>query len=197
MRLKLKFRIGQETDSTQLALVLDSAGRRLPSYLWGQFAEPGQSVFEYGREKIRTDIIRKSFHKNWYVAETQNNFVGAFFGFLVEKPYPEIDFDTLPKCMHPIIELEQLASGSWLLQALAILPEYRGNGFVRQLLDKAELVAQEAGAAQITLQVGEINKLAVNIYQMNRYFELARRPYRSFPGSHDFGDYILMSKQLI
>ena len=90
-----------------------------------------------------------------------------------------------------------MASGSWLLQALAILPEYRGNGFVRQLLDKAELVAQEAGAAQITLQVEEINKVAVNIYQMNRYFELARRPYRSFPGSHDFGDYILMSKQLI
>ena len=197
MRRKLKFRIGQENDSTQLALILDSAGRRLPSYLWGQHTDPGQSVFEYGREKIRTDIIRQSFHKNWYVAETQNNFVGAFFGFLVEKPYPETDFDALSKCMHPIIELEQLASGSWLLQALAILPEYRGNGFVRQFLDKAELVAQEAGANRIALQVEEINEVAVNIYQMNRYFELARRPYVSFPGSDDSGDYILMCKQLI
>ena len=197
MRRKLKFRIGQETDSTQLALVLDSAGRRLPSYLWGQLAEPGQSVFEYGREKIRTDIIRKSFHKNWYVAETQNDFVGAFFGFLVEKPYPETDFTTLPECLHPIIELEQLASGYWLLQALAILPEYRGKGFARQLLEKVELVAKKTGADRIALQVAEINQVAVSIYQMNGYFELARRPYVSFPGSDDSGDYILMGKQLI
>jgi len=197
MRRKTKFRIGKETDSTYLALILDAAGRRVPSYLWGKDTEPGQSVFEYGREKIRTDMSLRSFHKNWCIAEIQNDLVGAFFGFPVEKPYPETDFTTLPECLHPIIELEQLASGYWLLQAVAILPEYRGKGFVRQLLAKVELIAKEAGADRIALQVAEINKVAVNIYQMNGYFELARRPYVSFPGSDDSGDYILMGKQLI
>ena len=60
-----------------------------------------------------------------------------------------------------------------------------------------ELIAKEAGADRIALQVAEINEVAVNIYQMNGYFELARRPYVSFPGSDDSGDYILMGKQLI
>jgi len=197
MRGQLKFRMGKESDSTHLALILDAAGRRVPSYLWSQDTEIGQSAFEYGRERIRTDISLKSFHKNWCIAENQNNFIGAFFGFLIEKPYPEIDFTTLPECLHPIIELEQLASGYWLLQAVAILPEYRGKGFVRQLLAKVELIAKEAGADRIALQVAEINEVAVNIYQMNGYFELARRPYVSFPGSDDSGDYILMGKQLI
>ena len=197
MRRKLTFRIGKETDSTHLALILDAAGRRLPSYLWGKDTEPGQSAFECGREKIRTDMSLRSFHKNWCIAEIQNDLIGAFFGFLVEKPYPETDFTTLPECLHPIIELEQLASGYWLLQALAILPEYRRKGFVRQLLDKVELVAKKAGADRIALQVAEINQVAVNIYQMNGYFDLARRPYGPFPGSDDFGDYILMCKQLI
>jgi ribosomal protein S18 acetylase RimI-like enzyme len=65
------------------------------------------------------------------------------------------------------------------------------------LLDKVELVAKKTGADRIALQVAEINQVAVSIYQMNGYFELARRPYVSFPGSDDSGDYILMCKQLI
>ena len=40
--------------------------------------------------------------------------------------------------MHPIVELEKVASGSWLLQVISILPEFRGYGFASQLLRKVE-----------------------------------------------------------
>ena len=192
----LQFRTATEDDCTELALILDVAGRRLPSYLWSQDTGQGQSCFEYGREKIRTDTNRNSYFKNWLVAESQDKFVGAFFGFSIEDPYPEIDLDAVPECFRPCIELERVARGCWLLQAIAILPQYRGKGLARQLLDKAESVARDSGTNRIALQVEEVNEIAFNTYQKNGYIEVDRRPYIPFPGSDDTGDYVLMWKEL-
>ena len=155
-----------------------------------------RSYFEYGREKIRTDANYNGYFKNWLVAESQSKFVGAFFGFSVEDPYPEIDLDAVPECFRPCIELERVASGCWLLQAIAILPQYRGKGLARQLLDKAESVARDSGTNRIALQVEEVNEIAFNTYQKNGYIEVDRRPYIPFPGSDDTGDYVLMWKEL-
>ena len=190
------FRTATEEDCTELALMLDVAGRRLPSYLWSQDTGQGQSCFEYGREKIRTDTNRNFYFKNWLVAEFQDKFVGAFFGFSVDDPYPEIDLDAVPECFRPCVELERVARGCWLLQAIAILPQYRGKGLARQLLGKAENVARDSGTKRIALQVEEVNEIAFNTYQKNGYIEVDRRPYIPFPGSDDTGDYVLMWKEL-
>ena len=192
----LLFRSATEDDCTELALIRDIAGRRMPSYLWSQEVGQGQSYFEYGRETIRTDANSNSYFKNWLVAEFQDKFVGAFFGFSVEDPYPEIDLDAVPECFRPCIELERVASGCWLLQAIAILPQYRGKGLARQLLDKAESVAKDSGTNRIALQVEEVNEIAFNTYMRNGYIEVDRRPYIPFPGSDDTGDYVLMWKEL-
>ena len=192
----LQFRTATEDDCTELALILDVAGRRLPSYLWSQDTGQGQSCFEYGREKIRTDTNRNSYFKNWLVAEFQDKFVGAFFGFSVDDPYPETDLNAVPECFRPCVELERVARGCWLLQAIAILLQYRGKGVARQLLGKAENVARDSGTKRIALQVEEVNEIAFNTYQRNGYIEVDRRPYIPFPGSDDTGDYVLMWKEL-
>ena len=192
----LLFRSATEDDCTELALIRDIAGRRMPSYLWSQETGQGQSYFEYGREIIRTDANNSAYFKNWLVAESQSKFVGAFFGFSVEDPYPEIDLDAVPECFRPCIELERVASGCWLLQVIAILPQYRGKGLARQLLDKAESVARDSGTNRIALQVEEVNEIAFNTYMRNGYIEVDRRPYIPFPGSDDTGDYVLMWKEL-
>ena len=196
MESVLRFRNGTKDDSTDLVLLLDAAGRGLPTYLWGIEAKQGQSSYEYGREKIRSDENRRSYYKNWYVAEIDGILVGAFFGFVVDKPYPKIDYNEIPKCLHPIVELEKVASGSWLLQAISILPEYRGHGFASQLLKKVERVVKGLGLKSISLQVEEVNNSALEIYKKNGFVEIDRRPYIPFPGSDDTGDFILMIKNL-
>ena len=192
----LLFRSATEDDCTELALIRDIAGRRMPSYLWSQEVGQGQSYFEYGREKIRTDANNNAYFKNWLVAEFQSKFVGAFFGFSVDDPYPDIDLDAVPECFRPCVELERVASGCWLLQAIAILPQYRGKGLARQLLGKAESVAKDSGTNRIALQVEEVNEVAFKTYQRNGYVEVDRRPYVHFPGSEDTGDVVLMWKEL-
>ena len=192
----LQFRNATEDDCTELALIRDIAGRRMPSYLWSQETGQGQSYFEYGREIIRTDANNSAYFKNWLVAESQSRFVGAFFGFSVDNPYPDIDLDTVPECFRPCVELERVASGCWLLQAIAILPQHRGKGLARQLLGKAESVAKDSGTNRIALQVEEVNEVAFKTYQRNGYVEVDRRPYVHFPGSEDTGDVVLMWKEL-
>ncbi len=192
----LQFRTATEYDCTELALIRDIAGRRMPSYLWSQEVGQGQSYFEYGRERIRTDANYNAHFKNWLVAEFQSKFVGAFFGFSVDDPYPDIDLNAVPECFRPCVELERIASGCWLLQAIAILPQYRGKGLARQLLGKAESIAKDSGTNRIALQVEEVNEVAFKTYQRNGYVEVGRRPYVHFPSSEDTGDVVLMWKEL-
>ena len=192
----MDFRIGTADDATTLALIFDAAGRRVPSYFWSQYAADGQSFFEFGREKIRTDTEGKSYYNNWYVAEKNSNFIGAFFGFIVDNPYPEIDYEEEPEWWIPFKELEMLASGTWLLQVISILPEHRGKNYAKDLLMKAEDVAREYGAKKITLQVEEINTLAMKTYLKNGYQEVDRRELIPFPFSNDTGDIVLMEKSI-
>jgi ribosomal protein S18 acetylase RimI-like enzyme len=149
----MKFRGGTADDSTMLALIVDAAGRRIPAYFWSLYAAEGQSFFEFGRENIRTNDDGKSFHKNWKIAELDNKLLGAFFGFRVANPYPEINYKEESEWWIPFLELEEIAAGSWLLQAISILPEYRGQGHANALLARAEEEAKASGAKKISLQV--------------------------------------------
>ena len=196
MEKSVQFRTGIESDATSLALLFDAAGRRIVSYFWSLYAAEGQSFFEFGRENIRTNDEGKSFHKNWQIAELDNKLLGAFFGFRVPDPYPEISYDEEPEWWVPFLELEKSAAGSWLLQAISVLPEYRGQGHAHALLSKAEEVAKDNGANKITLQVEAINQIAVKTYTSNGYTELARRELIPFPFSQDTGYIILMEKNL-
>ena len=196
MEKSVKFRDGLESDATSLALLLDAAGRRIPAYFWSLYAAEGQSFFEFGRENIRTNDEGKSYYKNWQVAELDNKLLGAFFGFRVPDPYPKINYDEEPKWWIPFLELEEIAAGSWLLQAISVLPEYRGQGHANALLARAEEEAKASGAKKITLQVEEVNQIAVKTYTSNGYTEFARRELIPFPFSQDTGDIILMEKNL-
>ena len=89
-----------------------------------------------------------------------------------------------------------LASGTWLLQVISILPEHRGKNYAKDLLMKAADVAREYGAKKITLQAEEINTLAMKTYLKNGYREVDRRELIPFPFSNDTGDIVLMEKSI-
>ena len=92
--------------------------------------------------------------------------------------------------------MEKLACGTWLLQIISILPEHRGKNYAKDLLWKAEDVAREHGAKKITLQVEEINIVAMTTYLTNGYQEVDRRGLIPFPFSNNTGDLVLMEKSI-
>lgn len=190
------FRMGQPADSADLALLFDAASRRICAWLWGTLAAPGQSWFEVGRDRIRNLPQATSHHSNWHVAQVQDQTIGALFGFSVPEPYDRVTLDELPAPLRPMVELEMVAKGCWLLQAVALFPEHRRLGHGPALVARACQAAREAGHRRIALQVESPNTGAIALYRRCGFTDWQRRVFVPFPGSDDEGDWILMGKDL-
>lgn len=192
----LTFRAAKPEDSSDLAILFDAASRRICSWNWSTLAEPGQSWLEVGRNRIRNQTELKSHHLNWHVAEIAGQTVGALFGFSLPDPAEEEDLDALPPVYRPMVEMEMIAKGCWLLQAIALFPEHRGAGHGPALIDRACQAARDAGHSRIVLQVESPNVRAQAMYRKCGFTEWERRPFVPFPGSDDEGDWILMVRDL-
>jgi GNAT superfamily N-acetyltransferase len=190
------FRAGRPEDASDLAILLDAASRRVVSWFWSTMAAPGQSWLEVGRDRILNLPDSTSYHRNWQVAEVDGRVIGAFFGFSVPDPYDRLDLDELPAPLRAMFELEVVAKGCWLLQAVALFPEQRGKGHGPALIARACQAARDAGHRSIALEVESPNTGAQALYRKCGFAEWERRPFVPFPGSDDEGDWILMVKDL-
>ena len=193
---KLTFRSAARADASDLAILFDSASRRMASWYWSSLTYPGQSWLEPGRDRILNLPDRASHYSKWHLAMSNGGTVGAFFGFSIADPYEPNDLSEEEAVFRPLVELEMVASGCWLLQAIAIFSEFRGQGFGTTLLAHACDVARAAGHSRIALQVESPNIGAIGLYKKCGFAEWERRPYVPFPSSDDSGDWILMAKDL-
>ena len=190
------FRRGEPRDCSDMAILLDSASRRITSWLWGLSATPGQSWIDYGRTRALTATSAAMFHANWQVVEVDGQLAGGCFGFLIPDPYDPGDLSDMPDFLHPLIAMEELAKGCWMLQCIAVFPEHRGKGLGRRLIEKACEMARTSGAGRIVLEVENVNAGAIDLYTAKGFTEWQRCPYIPFPGSDDQGDWILMVMDL-
>lgn len=193
---KLTFRSATRADASDLAILFDSASRRIVSWYWSSLAYPGQSWLELGRDRILSLPDRTSHYSKWHLAMSDGGTVGAFFGLSIADPYEPVDLSVEEAVFRPLVELEMVASGCWLLQAIAIFSEFRGLGFGTALVARACDVARTAGHSRIALQVESPNVQAIRLYQKCGFAEWERRPFVPFPGTDDSGDWILMAKDL-
>lgn len=176
-------------DCADLAVISDMATRRLSSFIWGGAAVMGQSRFEVGREAIRSNATHFAHYPNWQVAEC-GGFAGAINGYVIA----EVDVSAGPAFLQPLQQLKAVARGTWYISALAVYPEYRGQGVAAALLAWAEAQARAAGCAEITLMVGSFNAGARAAYLRFGFVEWQRRVFLPFEGSDPEGDWILMRR---
>jgi ribosomal protein S18 acetylase RimI-like enzyme len=178
-------------DCADLAVISDMATRRLSSFVWGGAALTGQSSFEVGREAIRSNAAHFAHHPNWQVADC-GGFAGAINGYVIPDDAPGPSQG--PAFLLPLNQLKAVARGTWYISALAVYPEFRGQGIGRALLDWAEGRARLLGQGQLTLMVGSFNVDALSVYQRSGFVEWQRLAFLPFPGSDPGGDWILMRK---
>lgn len=195
-RIKPTFRAGRKSDASDLAVLLDSAGRGLVAWLWATVRAPGQSILDVGRQRIITNTNSPSYFPNWTVAEIDGEVAGALTGFVVTQTGRPSDVSDLPAAFAPYLELEALAATTWELMAVSVFPEYRGLGLGAALLAEASNLARRTGARQMSLLVESDNSRAVRLYDRFGFREMARRPFVPFPGSTDQGDWMLMVKDI-
>ncbi len=122
-----------------------------------------------------------SFPRGWTAQE--------FEGLLANPAYKIITSD------HGFAMLQIIPPEAELI-TISILPNARGHGHGRALLNLAVDTAQSAGATSVFLDVDATNKAAVTLYQSSGFTEFARRAGYYAPPDDTQSDAIQMRLDL-
>jgi len=168
-------RAAARSDCAELAQLINYAGEGLPLYLWRKMAGAGDDPWEIGRERAARDSGGFSY-RNSIVAEVAGKIAGALVGYPVADEPEPVDPANTPPMFVPLVELENLAAGTWYVNAVAAFPEARGHGLGSELMRWAERRAADLGLRGVSLIVSDANHGARRLYERLGYAETASRP---------------------
>ena len=191
----VKIRDAAREDCAELAQLINFAGEGLPLYLWQQMAGPGEDPWQIGRERAARETGSFSY-RNAVVAEVDGNIVGALVGYPVPDEPEAIDTESTPSMFVPLLELENLAAGTWYVNAVAAFPQARGLGVGSKLMQWAELRASEFRLRGVSLIVSDANRGAQRLYERLGYEEAASRPMVREQWRNDGSNWVLMIKDV-
>jgi ribosomal protein S18 acetylase RimI-like enzyme len=173
--LEPPFRRAKPEDAPALAEFINFAGEGLPLYLWTKMAGSGETPWDVGRMRARREEGGFSY-RNAVVMDCDGEVVAGIVGYLLPDLPEAIDCDKMPAMFVPAQELENLAPGTWYLNALATRPQFRGRGYGARLLALAERLAKDQGAKGVSILVSDANSGARRLYRRCGYREFAKRP---------------------
>jgi ribosomal protein S18 acetylase RimI-like enzyme len=175
---------------------MDIAGEGIPAYLWSLSAKEGQPPIDVGTERATREGTNFSY-RNAVVAEQDGEVVGMVLAYRLPEAEETANLDELPELLRPLVELELLVPRTFYINALATLPEYRGQGLGSELLEVANRLALESGCDELSLEVFEQNEGAVRLYERHGYRISARRPVVPHPCYPYDGDVVLMTRKVV
>lgn len=156
MPLPAPFRPAVPGDAPEVARLKNMAGRGLPLHIWTNLA-PGDPWAHgaIGQEKaIAAGQVT--------VAGETGAVRGLLLGYRVpEKP---LRLEDLPPLYRPVVALRSEARGSWYIDAVAAMPEARGQGLGHRMLALAEDYARGVGLSEMSLIVADDNHDARRLY---------------------------------
>ena len=168
------FRPATKEDAGSLAELVNYAGDGLPLYLWQQMAGPGETAWDVGHRRAMREEGSFSY-RNATIVESAGKCAGCLICYdIPDEPRP-IPNDT-PRIFVPLEELERLAPGTFYINVMAVLPEFRRRGLGKSLLARAEKVAREHGKRAMSLIVVDTNQVARELYRRCGFIEQASRP---------------------
>lgn len=180
-------------DAAALVDYIVMAGDGMPETIWAGLAGPGESARDVGLRRAARDKGGFSW-RNATLFEEAGATVGCLIGYrLPDAPSPIPD-DT-PAAFVPLIELENLACGTWYINVLATTPEARGRGIGSHMLAHAREIAGREGCRGTSLIVFAGNLGARRLYRRSGYEERARRRVDLDGWAHSGGEAILMVRE--
>lgn len=188
-----RFRPASTEDAGVLTTLINHAGEGLPVYLWARMAGPGESPWAIGRARAVRETGSFSY-RNAMIAETEGRVAGTLIGYAIgDEPEPVTG---IPPMFVPLQELENLALGTWYVNVLAVLPEFRNLGLGSTLLDRAEAAGHALGKHGMSIIVSSANHGARRLYERHGYAERARRTMVKEGWINDGKDWVLLTKPL-
>jgi ribosomal protein S18 acetylase RimI-like enzyme len=189
-------RDARKSDCVDLARLIDIAGEGLASYLWEQMAGPGEGPWEIGRQRAARETGSFSY-RNSVVAEVDGRIVGTVIGYPVPEEPEAIDLASTPPMFVPLQDLENLAAGTWYVNAVAVFPEARGLGVGSRLMKRAEQAAKDLELRGLSLIVSDANRDARRLYERLGYEAVATRPMVKEQWQSPGKNWVLMIRETV
>ena len=187
-------RDAQPADADHLVRFINMAADDLPLHFWKKTVGPDGDPLALGRERAARGTGNFSFRNAW-LAEVEGEVAACLLGYPAALEPEPIAPDTQPLFV-PLIELENMAPGSWYLNVLATYEAFRGNGCGSALLARAEAVAQQMGHQTISLIAADTHHDALKMYAAKGYREVARRAVVKGDWRVDAQEWILFTKTI-
>lgn len=177
-----------------LAEFVNYAGEGLPHYLWSQLAAPGQSAWDVGLQRAAREEGSFSY-RNATIIERDDRCAGCLIGYeIADSPGPVPD--DMPAMFVPLQELENLAPGTWYVNVLAVLPQFRRQGLGTRLLGLADETARSLAKRGLSVIVSDGNAGARRLYQSCGYEERASRPMVKQGWQNEGQQWVLLTKDI-
>ncbi|MCP4327706.1 MAG: GNAT family N-acetyltransferase [Alphaproteobacteria bacterium] len=171
---QISLRPATPDDAPALSRFIDMASEGLTAHLWAKMADPDESLWDVGERRARRREGGFSY-LNGHIAEIDGTAAGGLVGYPLPDE-PVVIGPDFPAMFVPLQELEDLAPGSWYINALAVLPGFRNGRIGGHLLGAAERFARDRDCKQTSLIVFDRNIGARRLYECHGYREVARRP---------------------
>lgn len=190
-------RAATQEDAAAMTRLVNIAGEGLPLYLWEKMAaeSDGLSAWEIGEQRAQREAGGFSY-RNTVLRIEDDVAVAALIGYpIATEPDPD-RYDGLPAMFVPLQQLEDLVTGSWYINVLATLADFRGRGMGSDLLRIAERLASEASCDAVSLIVNNANEGGRRLYARHGYQEVDRRPIIKENWAHEGTHWLLLNKAL-
>lgn len=185
-----ELRPAAQTDCRTIAELYSVASDGVADYVWSKAAAAGEDPLDVGQRRYEREDSVFSY-RNTTVVQHGDEIVGMLVAFpmIVDQDYVEED-----PVLAPYSELEE--PHSYYICAMAVVPEHRGRGIGRRLLELGEARAREDRRTRLSLIVFERNSGARRLYERAGFVEPARAEVVPHPLIHHEGFAILMVKEL-
>ncbi len=182
-------------DALALAELINFAGEGMPLYLWEKMAEPGETVWDVGQRRARREEGGFSY-RNAVLSEQDGRVASVLIGYALPDQPETIDYTSMPAMFVPLLELENLVTGTWYVNVLATYPQFRRQGHGTRLLTLAERIAKDSGRSGLSIIVSDANQGARRLYEACGYGFVDQRPLVKDDWENPGKNWVLLKKSL-
>lgn len=157
-------------------------------------AAAGETAWDVGRRRTARDEGSFSY-RNAVMIDHDGGRAGCLIGYEIpDEPKPIAA--GMPAMFVPMQELENLAPGTWYVNVLAVMPQFRGHGLGTKLLGLADDTARSLCKRGLSVMVADSNRGARRLYERCSYRPRATRPAVKEDWLNDVSGWVLLTKRL-
>ena len=165
--MELHIRPAELDDASFMVPLVNDADGGMPLAIWTSLAQPGESPWDVGLRRIRSDDTPVSWSMGW-IAEDGGRPVGVLIVHQLSETPEQLEATIMSPLWVPFVALELEASGSAYIKTLSVIEAMRGQGVGTQLLRFAERFRGPEGMSVI---VGNHDQAS------RRFFERHLKPW--------------------